>query len=366
MLQSKELKLGFTTGTAATAASLACLRLLLALPQTKTIRTPLPPFKSRKTKRYLDVPIEESHLLSPTCAQAQVRKDGGSDPDVTHGALIEVHLTLNKESKDPLNPISIEGGVGVGKVTLPGLPLPPGSWAINPVPQAQIRYALQTLWENSTSKPLPSLSVKISVPQGEAIAKKTFNPRLGILGGISILGTHGTVVPYSHAAFKATLNQQLKLALSLNCKTLYLSTGRRSERLLQKLYPHNPSYAFIQAGDWVAYALKNAHNLGFKKLIWGCFWGKLLKLAAGHPCTHAHISTLDFKDLTRLSLELGCQCFHELSQVTTAYESLTFLLKDPQGSKVIQYFKNQAQKVASDFAKQDVQIHLFHLDGFEL
>ncbi|MBQ9537228.1 MAG: cobalt-precorrin-5B (C(1))-methyltransferase [Desulfovibrionaceae bacterium] len=381
------LRQGFTTGSAATAASLACLELLLTGKKLSHVKTPLPPIsstqdhKTQHARAYLNIPIQQSALLLPKTAAsldpllypmaygqawARVCKDGGSDPDATNGANIEVTLSFRKKSANMAPSIEIVGGIGIGRVTLPGLPLPVGAWAINPVPQSQIRFALQERWYQTAWPSMPSMCVSISVPQGAEIAKHTFNERLGILGGISILGTHGTVIPFSHAAFRASIRQQLDLAQALNLKTVYITTGRRSERLLQQLYPQEPPQAFIQAADFVGYSLREAHQHGFHKIIWGCFFGKLLKLAQGHSYTHAHNATLNLQAVATLSANLGLHCAPQIRAASTAAQTLEYLLLEPQGCKVIALLKHAAQHQASSFAQQPVHIHLFHLDGFEI
>ncbi|MBO4369272.1 MAG: cobalt-precorrin-5B (C(1))-methyltransferase, partial [Desulfovibrio sp.] len=332
---SKDLKEGFTTGTAASAAALAALTFLLTGKAPDTVLCPLPPitpylrrnaqavktslplrmrFSARDWKKIAISDVftgyssySPSSQSAKTVATALVIKNGGDDPDATHNARIFVSVALNlydatEEKLFPTPPpfgsmITFQKGTGVGTVTLPGLPLPPGALAINPFPRAQLRYALLSLWEDYKKGPMPPTTVTICVPDGESIAKKTFNPRLGIVGGISILGTQGTVKPFSHEAFTATITASLKQAKALGLTTLYFSTGRRSERLLQKRYQEAPPQAFIQVADFSSFALHTAHSLGFSNLIWGCFFGKLVKLAQGLENTNAKNEPIDFAAL---------------------------------------------------------------------
>ena len=385
MPQLEHLREGFTTGTAATAASLACLSVLLTGTAPKSVLTPLPPFTKRDgqlvARAYLDIPITDCRITkqgaifqnypsdedssSPNKplakAWASVIKDGGSDPDVTHKAAINVTLSLKKPDKNPT--IEIIGGEGVGKVTLPGLPLPIGSWAINPVPRLQIAFALEELWQSQANLPRPSMLVEISVPQGVELAKQTFNPRLGILGGISILGTQGTVKPYSHAAFQATIVQELKVASSLGLKTVYLTTGRRSANFLQTHYPTASKYAFVQTADYLEFAFRQAHNLGFTHIILGCFFGKLLKLAQGHGLTHAHHASLDFQKLALLAKDLGYPTWTQLEHLTTAAQAWEILSTSESGQKVLAKIQLLAKNRASHLAAQEVSIHLFDFTG---
>jgi flagellin-like hook-associated protein FlgL len=155
-----------------------------------------------------------------------------------------------------------------------------------------LRHALQT--RPGARRPL---TVLVSVPQGAALAEHTFNSRLGIVGGISILGTQGTVRPFSHAAWKATIAQGLEVVRATGCPAVGLSAGRRSERLLMARHPHLPALAFVQVADFAAFSLKAAGALPNIQIIWGCFFGKLLKLAQGHAYTHARSADLDLEIL---------------------------------------------------------------------
>ncbi|MBQ7738838.1 MAG: cobalt-precorrin-5B (C(1))-methyltransferase, partial [Desulfovibrionaceae bacterium] len=285
--------------------------------------------------------------------------DGGSDPDATHKASIEVTLTI----KDPNYPQTIEiiGGQGVGIVTLPGLPVKPGSWAINPSPKAQIRFALNNLWQQMVGSSLPPMVVEISVPNGCEIAKKTFNPKLGIIGGISILGTQGTVKPYSHAAFKATIAQELDVAKALNIQDIFFSTGRRSENFLKNSYPNQSQHAFIQIADYLAFAFNEAHRREFKRIFLGCFFGKLVKLAQGHGYTHAHDTTLNLASLGQMIPNKNIAC--QIACAQTAAQALEILQDNQEGKNIIAQIKSLATEVAQDFAQQKVFIELFDFDG---
>ena len=317
-------------------------------------------------------------------AHASIRKDGGDDPDATSGALITVTVVENfpvaeqpaishtiEEADDapglalPFT-VSIEGGPGVGRVTLPGLPVPVGEAAVNPTPRQQITLALRCAALQLGERPGLSLRVIISVPEGERLARQTFNPRLGIVGGISILGTQGTVRPYSHQAWKATIEQGLAVALATGCRDMGLTTGRRSERLLMDKYPQMPQRSFIQVADFAAFSLKAAGAMPFENLIWGCFFGKLVKLAQGHAYTHARHADLDMEDLARLCRQCSAACADEVRNCVTAAHALELLLQDKAGNDVIALTGEKAAAVAANFAGRHVRLHLFHTDGREL
>lgn len=374
----RPLREGFTTGTAAAAAALAALGLLLTGSSPPAVLTPLPPITGGTPRAWLDVPVAlcapgpapelAGHPVpgSSGCAHARVRKDGGDDPDATTGALITASVFLQGQAAAP--GIDLVGGPGVGRVTLPGLPVAVGGAAINPGPQAQIRFALENaLAAHSFNRPgRTALTVVLSVPGGEELARHTLNPRLGVVGGISILGTQGTVRPYSHAAWRATVTQGLAVARATGCRSLCLSTGRRSEVLLMRRYPDLPPQAFIQAADFARYSLAAAGGLAPERLVWGCFFGKLAKLAQGLEYTHAREAPLDMDALAALCAGAGASCAPAIARCVTAAHALELLLDDAAGAAAIAAVGAKAAATARRFAGRPVNIHLFHTDGREL
>ena len=267
---SKTLREGFTTGSAATGAAMGALALLLGKERKTHCEVPLPPQEEDATspRGFLTIPIEDVQHISSLCAKACVRKDGGDDPDATHNALIEATVMRTKDA----GRIDIEGGEGVGRVTLPGLPVAVGEWAINPGPRRQLALGLRLMAQQWTYA--GGIKVSISVPRGEDIARHTFNPRLGIVGGISILGTQGTVKPSSNDAWKATIAQGVHVAHATGCRTLCLATGRRSERLLLACYPELSPQAGVQVADFAEFSLQEAAKYDFERIVWGCFFGR--------------------------------------------------------------------------------------------
>lgn len=238
---AKPLRHGYTTGSCATAAAKAALWSLI--------------LQERLTEVTIRIPIgEEVRFTLQSCeftqekAAVSVIKDGGDDPDATHGALIVVEVSWLQEAG-----IRIDGGTGVGRVTKPGLPVEIGEAAINPVPRKMIKEAVQSVLDQSELN--RGVLVMVSVPDGEEIAKKTLNGRLGIIGGISILGTRGTVVPFSSAAYKASVAQAIRVAVRCGCDHLVLSTGGKTETFGMSLYPGLPEEAFIEMGDFVGFTL---------------------------------------------------------------------------------------------------------------
>ena len=396
-----KLREGFTTGSAATGAALAALQLLCHGCAPDTVRVPLPPFASPQQggngvqpepRGWLVLPVANcdsgpapelaarwaannfEHCDPPPqgiirSAHASIIKDGGDDPDATSGAritatVVESILPQDREEVAEPGNIIIKGGPGVGRVTLPGLPVPVGQAAINPVPRQQICLALRA--QKYACKGDTRLTVFVSVPRGSELAQKTFNPRLGIEGGISILGTQGTVRPYSHAAWKATIEQGLAVAAATGCRTLCLTTGRRSERLLMERYPQLPERCFVQVADFAQFSLHAAGAMSFERIVWGCFFGKLVKLAQGHTYTHAKDSTLDMQALAQLAHAAKASCASEVARCITAAHALELLLADAAGPRVIEQVARLAMQTAQKFSGQAVCLHLFHTDGREL
>lgn len=260
-------------------------------------------------RQQVDIPLPGGGRLVVPLASvsvdgwAWVIKDAGDDPDATHRARIGCRVELLPDG--PLGVVHVDGGSGVGRVTLPGLPVPPGQAAINPAPRQQIADAVR---EALDAGAFPGAArVTVVVENGEAIARHTLNPRLGILGGISILGTAGIVKPFSHEAWKATIISGLSVARAAGVTACAFSTGRRSERLLMAHCPNMPPLAFVQAADFFAFALKNAVGLGFSEIVWGCYFGKLAKMAQGLEYTHAHAGETDFTLLANLAAQAGAE-----------------------------------------------------------
>jgi cobalt-precorrin-5B (C1)-methyltransferase len=284
------LRTGYTTGTSASAATKAALLTLISSQIFNTIEVFLPKGKIAT----LEIAWTRINKDNQSVTSAVI-KDGGDDPDVTHGAEIcsTVSLTNNKGI------IEIDGGIGVGRVTRPGLGLEIGSAAINPVPKKMIEYAVSDSAKSLLHQ--NGIKVIISVPKGEELAKKTDNPRLGIVGGISILGTTGIVFPYSTASFAASIRQSLDVAISLGTDIVVLTTGGRSEDFIKNIYDYLPDYAFIQMGDFSGYTIKQCTNRGIKKIIIAGFIGKLTKMAMGIKQTHVRGSHVSIEFMANLA-----------------------------------------------------------------
>ena len=279
---------GYTTGACAAAAAQAATTALLRQEIVKQVQIALPAAKvSFKVKRC---------VFDRTQASCLVVKDAGDDPDITNGA--EIWVTVRWKAEPG---IGIRGGDGVGVVTKPGLEIPVGMAAINPVPRQMIESSVREVMPDKDER---GVEVIISVAEGERLARKTLNPRLGIVCGISILGTTGIVIPYSVNAYKACLSQALDVAVACGCRQIVLTTGRRSEKFAQGELALAEE-CFIQAGDFIGYALEQCAQRSFEKVtIWGMM-GKLSKLAAGHMYTNVSDSKIDIGFLAGVAASCG-------------------------------------------------------------
>jgi len=323
----KELRQGFSTGTAAAAAAQGALYELLGRPCPDRVEVALPGGGS------LGIPLHR-HSQRGARGEAVVIKDAGDDPDVTHGAKIGARVWRLEAGAE--EDVLLLGGHGVGRVTKPGLPVAVGEPAINPVPRKMIRRALRRVWDEVCPGEPLRLGVEIFVPRGEAMALHTLNPRLGIVGGISILGTTGLVKPFSHQAYRATIVAALKVARAAGLHHVGFSTGGKSEGYLRALLPELPEEAFVQMGDYVRFALRVAARLEFGEITTGAFFGKALKIAQGFGHTHASRGLADLPALGRWTLDLtgDAALAQEVAGANTARQALQILMDARAGSVV--------------------------------
>jgi cobalt-precorrin-5B (C1)-methyltransferase len=277
-VRQKALRTGWTTGTCASAAARAATLLLTGGKPVAEVEVALP------SGRRVGFAVERCELLRPGRAEAVVVKDAGDDPDVTHGA----HLTATVAwAAEP--GVHLHGGVGVGVVTKPGLGLEVGGPAINPVPRAMITQAVSEVADPSVR----GLDVTIWVPDGEQRARKTTNARLGIIGGISILGTTGIVRPFSTASWRASVEQAVSVAAAQGERVMVLCTGGRTEKGAMALLPGLPEVCFVEVGDFTGAALRRAAEHGLRRVVFVGMVGKLTKLASGVLMTHYTRSKVD-------------------------------------------------------------------------
>ena len=299
---------GLTTGTCATAAAIAATIKLLKNETPEEVPVMLPNGET----------IMVAVGYGEDCAYCI--KDAGDDPDVTNGleigAVAEHTLMQGKRSL-----IVIEGGIGVGTFTLPGFDYPPGSPAINKAPREMICKNIEPLIDEHTP-----LNITIFVPQGEEIARRTFNPRLGIEGGISIIGVSGIVKPFSEEAFIDSIRKCMTVAKASGSDRVVINSGGKSERFVKGLYPDLPAQAFVEYGNYIGETLKIAHELDIRNVTLGVMLGKAVKLAAGHLDTHSRRATMDKAFVKQLLDEAHCDV--DITSITLARELWDLLPKE--------------------------------------
>ncbi len=286
------LRRGWTTGACATAAARACFEALVSgAPPPDPVEIGLPggrrvAFALATFERGVDF------------AEAGVVKDAGDDPDVTHGALIVARVRRGLDGAG----VVFAAGEGVGTVTRPGLPLPPGEPAINPVPRAMMR---QTIEEAAIAHGVGADAlIEISIPGGAELARSTLNGRLGIVGGLSILGTTGIVVPYSCSAWIDTIHRGVDVAIASGLTHIAGTTGSTSEAAVRELHGL-PEAALVEMGDFAGGLLKYLHFHPVPRVTIGGGFAKLTKLAQGRLDLHSGRSSVDFDYLARIARQAG-------------------------------------------------------------
>ncbi|MBP1531522.1 MAG: cobalt-precorrin-5B (C(1))-methyltransferase [Bacteroidaceae bacterium] len=307
---------GLTTGTCATAATIAATKQLLSGEQPKEVSVILPNGET------ISVPVCYGNNY------AYCIKEAGDDPDVTNGIEIRASsFPLPEEGEGlccsdllPLRiglpDIEVFAGDGIGRFTLPGFDFPVGEPAVNRVPREMIRENLANTLRHSVTPSLHRFSIVLSVPNGEEIARRTFNPRLGIEGGISIIGVSGIVKPYSEEAFIQSICKCMEVAKASGSERVVIGSGMKSEQQLRALYPHLPQQAFVQYGNYIGETLKMANAMGINHVTLGIMIGKAVKLAQGHLDTHSRRVTMDKAFIAQLLHEAKCPSSANLFQST--------------------------------------------------
>jgi|SRR5208283_4464176 len=325
-MRRKKIRSGYTTGACAAAAAKAAAMLLL---------------KDEIPVSGVDIPFPDGGRVKfiihhykfrsqDGVGRASVIKDAGDDPDVTNKAEIVAEARIkgvNERSDKRPNQSSIahqfssaliiKGGQGVGIITKPGLAIGVGESAINPVPRSMIRNAVMEAVSECTTrnreqntinrfenKQWPVVEITISVPDGERLAKKTLNPRLGITGGISILGTTGVVRPLSSEAWTATIRASMDVAKATGCDEIVLSAGRASEKAHMKKYGL-PEESYVMMGDYLKFSLLEAVRHKFKKIHLCAQWAKMLKIGMATPQTHVRHGIIDLRKAVEFLIRLG-------------------------------------------------------------
>ncbi len=310
--EGKKLRLGYTTGSCAAAAAKAAAMLLLSgkAPESISLLTPK------------GIPLElavQDPSLGDGKASCAIEKDSGDDPDVTKGTLIYAEVSFSGESG-----ITIDGGKGVGRVTKPGLDQPVGAAAINSVPRRMIRENVEEvcrLWDHQGG-----LSVIISAPDGEKLAKKTFNPRIGIVGGISILGTSGIVEPMSEQALVDTIGVELKQRRASGKKTALLTPGNYGADFIRDGLGLDPEKA-VQCSNYIGDALDICRDCGFQSILLVGHIGKMVKLGGGMLNTHSKYGDCRMEILAANAAACGLspEAAEEILQAVACDEALRIL-----------------------------------------
>lgn len=289
-VRTTALRTGWTTGACSAAAAKAATAALVTGTAQRGVEIGLP------SGRRVGFDVHRCDVDAGLRAEAVVVKDAGDDPDVTHGA----HLTATVTWHEPAG-LQLDGGPGVGVVTKPGLGLAVGGPAINPVPRAMITAAVGEAVDLTAR----GIRVVVSVPDGERMARKTTNARLGIIGGISILGTTGVVRPFSTASWRASVEQAVAVAAAQGERTIVLATGGRTEQAAMRLLPGVPAVCFVEVGDFTGAALRRALDAGMTHVVFVGMAGKLTKLADGILMTHYTRSKVSPDLLAEITVAAG-------------------------------------------------------------
>lgn len=342
------LRSGFTTGACATAASRAALLALLGRPVGETVSITFP------DGEVLALPVTDIKV-SDGQASAAVIKDAGDDPDVTGGMAVVATVRFSPEPG-----IRFLRGEGVGVVTLPGLGLPVGGPAINRVPRQMITETLSELYDGG-------LEVEISVPGGREIALRTFNPKVGVVDGISIIGTSGVVRPFSHEAFVDAIRKEIEVYVAccrIDEAPLVLNSGARSEAFLKARYVDLPPQAFVHYGNYIGDTLRVAGECGVRSVVIGVMIGKAVKLAEGHLDTHSRVVTVNHEFLQSLAREAGCSdaSIRAVGSMVLAREIWT--LTEPDLSLMLRAVHERCLAVCrAAFAEGSLKLLLISEDG---
>ena len=351
---SGSLRRGWTTGSCATAAAKAAYAALL------TGRFPDPVAISLPNGRSVAFALAESRLQGGV-AQAGVVKDAGDDPDVTHGALIRVTLRLLPEGGG----LVFRAGEGVGTVTRPGLPVPVGEPAINPVPRRMIAQALSEVAVESGGGRAVDVEVTIAVPGGAALAERTLNGRLGIVGGLSILGTTGIVVPFSCAAWIDTIRRGIDVARAMRIDHVAGATGNVSERAVQALHGL-PEVALIEMGDFAGGMLKYLRDHPVPRVTVAGGVAKLAKLSQGLLDLHSGRGRVDLAALAEAAVAAGGDDALAGSIMTANTAQLAFALARERGIALGDAVAARAWQVAAEVLAGSgimLELVLFDRDG---
>ena len=347
MVRERSLRRGWTTGACATAAAKSAFGALLTGSFEDPVTITLP--RGNRVQFVL-----ARHRKVPGAATAAVVKDAGDDPDVTHGALVEA--TVRKSAGG----VRFRAGPGVGTVTKPGLPVEPGEPAINPVPRRMIAAAIAEVAE---AHGVPGdAEVEVSIPGGEELARKTMNPRLGIVGGLSILGTTGIVVPYSCAAWIHSIYSGIDVARATGLTHVAGATGSTSEAAVQRYYDLSES-ALIDMGDFVGGMLKYLRRNPVPRVTVAGGVAKMTKLAQGRLDLHSRKGAVDLPALAAVAREVGASeaAAEAIAEANTT--ALAFRIAEGEGLALGDEIARAARRTAeAAVAGADIEIDVLLFD----
>ncbi|RRJ84522.1 cobalt-precorrin-5B (C(1))-methyltransferase [Aestuariirhabdus litorea] len=342
--QARPLRHGYTTGACATVTALAAASLLLGESLEAKLEITLP------RGQRVALPLTRQRLLDDGRIEVATIKDAGDDPDVTHGATLFSRVALVATPG-----VRFVAGEGVGRVTLPGLPIPPGEPAINPVPRRMISEHLERLAREKSYS--GGFVVEIGVENGAQLATRTMNPRLGIVGGLSILGTTGIVRPFSCSAYIASIHQGMDVAASNGYHHIALCTGSNSERGIKTLLGLE-EIALVEIGDFVGAALKHLHKTGIRRLSIAGGFGKLSKLAEGHLDLHSRHSSIDLASIAGRARAIGGSdsLFQQILAANSSLHALQLCQQAslPIADRICADARHQAQRISRSEVAIDV------------
>ena len=368
MRRRKGLKSGFTTGACAAAAAKAAALELLTCQVSTCIDVPFP--DGSKVVFHI-----HGSGLKGEKAWASVIKEAGDDPDVTNLAEIRADVRETKERKGEDTRIIVTGGQGVGFITKPGLPVSVGKPAINPVPMKMIHEAVREgisecsmqgakgkILKGRNRTGITDLEVIISVPDGERLAKKTLNSRLGIIGGISILGTTGIVQPVSSEAWRATIRMSMDVAKAVGLRRIVLCTGRSSEKVMMNCL-QLPEQAYVMMGDYIRFSITEAKRHGFEEVHIGAQWAKMVKIAMGIPQTHVRHGVIQVQALVTLLGKMGLDDTFSMEGANTARDILLRLQRSKRDELIQGICKEAWRNIDSYLSGIKARCYLIGYEG---
>lgn len=341
--KNNKLRYGYTTGSCAAAAAQAAARMLLTGEKVEEVALETP-------KGILLHLLIEDIRMNPDEVICAVRKDGGDDPDVTHGILVyaRVKKTFGKE-------VSIDGGIGVGRVTRQGLSQPPGAAAINDTPRKMIRENVEAVCKEYGFD--GGMDVMIEIPAGVELAKKTFNPRLGIEGGISVLGTSGIVVPMSEAALVASIKLEMQMLVKAGAEYLVITPGNYGQVFSENQIQVDLTYS-MKCSNYVGETLDMAREIGVKGILFIAHIGKFIKTAGGIMNTHSRNadSRAELMAANALRAGAGYETVMKILNSITTEESVDILIKDHMLEKTMQQIEEKVDYYLNKRSGENLQV----------